>query len=109
MLFLAPYDMPKNKIKTTAKGTRSVLRRKSTLVISSDDETDPSTTNDDDEEGGDSPPAGGGEKREASMSLEAEAPKQGKKTSPRGSAATGALTTSCPPTGQPSNEPYVIF
>ena len=44
-------------------------------------------------------------KRAASEDLEAETPKQGKKTSPRGSAATGALTTSCPPTGQPSNEP----
>ena len=46
-----------------------------------------------------------GKKRAASEDLEAETPKQGKKTSPRGSAATGALTTSCPPTGQPSNEP----
>ena len=44
-------------------------------------------------------------KRAASEDLEAEMPKQGKKTSPRGSAATGALTTSRPPTGQPSNEP----
>ena len=46
-----------------------------------------------------------GKKRAASEDLEAETPKQGKKTSPRGSAATGALTTSCPPTGQPANEP----
>ena len=46
-----------------------------------------------------------GKKRAASEDLEAETPKQGKKTSPRGSAATGALTMSCPPTGQPSNEP----
>ena len=46
-----------------------------------------------------------GKKRVASEDLEAEMPKQGKKTSPRGSAATGALTTSCPPMGQPSNEP----
>ena len=46
-----------------------------------------------------------GKKRAASEDLEAETPKQGKKTSPRGSAATGALTTSCPPMGQPSNEP----
>ena len=46
-----------------------------------------------------------GKKRAASEDLEAETPKQGKKTSPRGSAATGALTTSCPPTVQPSNEP----
>ena len=46
-----------------------------------------------------------GKKRAASEDLEAETPKQGKKTSPRGSAATGALTTSCPPTGQPSTEP----
>ena len=46
-----------------------------------------------------------GKKRAAFEDLEAETPKQGKKTSPRGSAATGALTMSCPPTGQPSNEP----
>ena len=46
-----------------------------------------------------------GKKRAASEDLEAETPKQGKKTSPRGSTATGALTTSCPPMGQPSNEP----
>ena len=46
-----------------------------------------------------------GKKRAASEDLEAETPKQGKKTSPRGSAATGTLTTSCPPMGQPSNEP----
>ena len=45
-----------------------------------------------------------GKKRAASEDLEAETPKQGKKTSPRGSAATGALTTSCPPPGQPSTE-----
>ena len=32
-------------------------------------------------------------KRAASEDLEAETPKQGKKTSPRGSATTGALTT----------------
>ena len=46
-----------------------------------------------------------GKKRAASEDLEAETPKQGKKTSPRGSTATGALTTPCPPTGQPSNKP----
>ena len=46
-----------------------------------------------------------GKKRAASEDLEAETPKQGKKTSPRGSAATGALTTSCPPMGQTSTEP----
>ena len=45
-----------------------------------------------------------GKKRAASKDLEAETPKQGKKASPRGSTATGALTTSCPPTGQPSTE-----
>ena len=49
-----------------------------------------------------------GKKTAASKDLEAETPKQGKKTSPRGSATMGALTTSCPPTGHPSNEPYVI-
>ena len=78
MLFPAPYDVPEKKVKTTAKGTRSGLRRRSTLVISSDDEIDPSVTDDDDEEGGDSPPTGGREKREASTSLEAEAPKRGR-------------------------------
>ena len=41
----------------------------------------------------------------ASEDLEAETPKQGKKTSPEGSAATGTLTASFPPRGQPSNEP----
>ena len=46
-----------------------------------------------------------GKKRATSKDLEAKTPKQGKKTSPRGSVATGALTTSCPPTGQPSTEP----
>ena len=45
-----------------------------------------------------------GKKRAASKDLEAETPKQGKKTSPRGSAATGALTTPCPPMGQLSTE-----
>ena len=46
-----------------------------------------------------------GKKRAASEDLEAEAPKQGKKVSPGGSAATGTLTASCPPTGQLSTEP----
>ena len=46
-----------------------------------------------------------GQKRAASKNSEAEAPKQGKKESPRGSAATGTLTTSCPPMCQPSTEP----
>ena len=46
-----------------------------------------------------------GKKRAASEDLEAETPKQGKKTSPRGSAATSALITPCPPMGQPSTEP----
>ena len=45
-----------------------------------------------------------GRKRVASEDLEAETPKQGKKTSPEGSAATGTLTASCPPTGQPSTK-----
>ena len=46
-----------------------------------------------------------GKKRAASEDLEAETPKQGKKASPGGCAATGTLTASCPPTGQPSTEP----
>ena len=46
-----------------------------------------------------------GKKRAASEDLEAETPKQGKKASPGGSAATGTLTASCPPMGQPSTEP----
>ena len=46
-----------------------------------------------------------GKKRAAPEDLEAETPKQGKKVSPGGSAATGTLTASCPPTGQPSTEP----
>ena len=45
-----------------------------------------------------------GRKRVASEDLEAEMPKQGKKVSPGGSAPTGTLTASCPPTGQPSTE-----
>ena len=45
-----------------------------------------------------------GKKRVASEDLEAEMPKQGKKVSPGGSAMTGTLTASCPPTGQPSTE-----
>ena len=46
-----------------------------------------------------------GKKRAASEDLEAETPKQGKKTSPEGSATMGTLTASCPPTGQLSIEP----
>ena len=46
-----------------------------------------------------------GKKRAASEDLEAETPKQGKKASPGGCAATGTLTTSCPPMCQPSTEP----
>ena len=45
-----------------------------------------------------------GKKRAASEDLEAETPKQGKETSPEGSVATGTLTASCPPRGQPSTE-----
>ena len=43
-------------------------------------------------------------KMAASEDLEAKAPKQGKKVSPRGSAATGILNALCPPIGQPSTE-----
>ena len=78
MLFPAPYGVPEKKVKTTVKGTRHGLRRRSTLVISSDDETDPLAVDDDDEEGGGSPPVRAREKREASTSLEAEAPKRGR-------------------------------
>ena len=78
MLFPAPYDVLEKKVKTMVMGTKQGLRRRSTLVISSDDETGPSAVNDDDVEGGDSPPARGREKREASTSLEAEAPKRGR-------------------------------
>ena len=45
-----------------------------------------------------------GKKRAASEDLETEVPKQGKKASPGGPAPKGALTASCPPTGQPSIE-----
>ena len=45
-----------------------------------------------------------GKKRAASEDLETETPKQGKKVSPGGSAPTGTLTASCPPTGQPFTE-----
>ena len=45
-----------------------------------------------------------GKKRAASEDLETEMPKQGKKASLEGSASTGILTTSCPPTDQPSTE-----
>ena len=45
-----------------------------------------------------------GKKRAASEDLETEVPKQGKKASPGGPAPKGALTASCPPTGQPSTE-----
>ena len=46
-----------------------------------------------------------GKKRAASKDLEVGTPKQLKKISPEGFAATGTLTASCPPRGQPSNEP----
>ena len=46
-----------------------------------------------------------GKKRAASEDLEAEIPKLGEKGSPGVLASTGTLTASCPPTGQPSNEP----
>ena len=45
-----------------------------------------------------------GKKRAISEDLETEMPKQVKKVSPGGSAPTGTLTASCPPTGQPSTE-----
>ena len=45
-----------------------------------------------------------GKKRAASEDLGMEVPKQGKKASPGGPALKGALTASCPPTGQPSTE-----
>ena len=45
-----------------------------------------------------------GKKRAASEDLETEMPKPGEKVSPGGSAPTGTLTASCPPTGQPSTE-----
>ena len=45
-----------------------------------------------------------GKKRAASKDLETEMPKLGKKVSPGGSAPTGTLTASCPPTGQPFTE-----
>ena len=45
-----------------------------------------------------------GRKRATSEDLETEMPKQGKKVSPRGSAATGILTVLCSPMGQPSTE-----
>ena len=45
-----------------------------------------------------------GRKRAASEDLETEMPKQGKKVSPGGSAATGTLTASCPRRGSPSTE-----
>ena len=45
-----------------------------------------------------------GKKRAASEDLETGAPKQGKRTSPKGPAPTGVLTAQCPQTGQPSTE-----
>ena len=45
-----------------------------------------------------------GNKRAASEDLETEAPKQGKKTSPKDPAQKGVPTASCPLTGQPSTE-----
>ena len=50
MLFLAPYDVPKKKVKKTAKGTRSGLRRKVSSDMSSEDETDSSAAEHDGEE-----------------------------------------------------------
>ena len=55
MLFRAPYDVLEKKVKTTFKGTRRGLHRRSTLVVSSDDETDPSAAEDNNEEGGTPP------------------------------------------------------
>ena len=45
-----------------------------------------------------------GKKRAASEDLETGAPKQGKRTSPKGPAPKGVLTAQCPQTGQPSTE-----
>ena len=45
-----------------------------------------------------------GKKRAASKDLETGAPKQGKKTSPKGPVPKGILTAPCPVTGQPSTE-----
>ena len=80
MLFPAPYDVPEKKAKKTAKGTRSGLCRKGASDMSSEDETDSSAAEDDgeEEEEGGFPPKGGKKKREASMNLEAKAPKRGK-------------------------------
>ena len=45
-----------------------------------------------------------GKKRAASEDLVTGAPKQGKRTSPKGPAPKGVLTAQCPQTGQPSTE-----
>ena len=45
-----------------------------------------------------------GKKRTASEDLEKGAPKQGKRTSPKGPASKGVLTAQCLQTGQPSTE-----
>ena len=45
-----------------------------------------------------------GKKRAASEDLETGAPKQGKKTSPKGPAPKGVLTAQCPQGGQPYTE-----
>ena len=45
-----------------------------------------------------------GKKRAAFEDLETGAPKQGKKTSPKGPAPKGVLTSQCPQTGQPSTK-----
>ena len=43
-------------------------------------------------------------KRTASEDLETRAPKQGKRTSPKGPAPKGVFTAQCPQMGQPSTE-----
>ena len=45
-----------------------------------------------------------GKKRAASKDLETGAPKQGKRTSPKGPAPKGVLTAQCPQTGQHSTK-----
>ena len=45
-----------------------------------------------------------GKKRAASEDLETGAPKQGKRTAPKGRAPKGVLAAQCPQTGQPSIE-----
>ena len=86
MLFSAPYEVPENKAKMKAKGTRGGLPRKGTSDVTSKDAEAHSSAKDDVEEEEEeeihSLPCRGRKKRTASKHLEAEASKKGKASLP---------------------------